>query len=229
LPTSFAPFEGLDPLYLTKRAIGNSAIRPNAKMFLRFRPLVVGLVLLSTSMIRAADPSSQQINAPPIDLETGLTYKNFAGFRFENTQIDRDGEWGYTVQYRPPGGGWLWVRVSECGPDPVPQGPNSRHVDGSLKSLSQALSELVAERSYELISAPVTDAVTIGEGPAAQRFKRVTRVVRSQGREMTFAAHITGYRGYVLNILALTPRDQGDRARRDFEAFLKEFARNFKP
>jgi hypothetical protein len=169
---------------------------------------------------------------PPIhDVNTGLTFGDLAGFKFEKATVSTGNGKGdpfrYAVNFRPPGPGLFQILMSDCGTGHVPDGPDSNEIDTQVNLDIADLSYQKEKGLLDAVESIDHSVVSIGEGTAAPQFRRITSYFRKNQDRMVLDYYFVGYRGYLIAFRAAFPQERHVAGTQDCQRFLAEFARAF--
>jgi hypothetical protein len=185
--------------------------------------------------LNAASVSAQTFvwKKPPVhDANTGLTFRDLVGFKFEKATLimgNGKGEpFRYAVNFQPPGPGLFQILMSDCGTANVPAGPDSNEIDTQVNLDIFDLADQKEKHLLDTLKSIDHGVVAIGEGSDAPQFRRLTSVFQKDQNQMVLDYYFVGYRGYLIAFRAAFPRERQVAATQECQRFLREFARQFK-
>jgi hypothetical protein len=195
------------------------------------RTLILMAMTGATIWSIASDTFAQTFvwKKPPVhDANTGLTFRDLAGFKFEKATLSAGTgkePFRYAVDYQPPAPGLFQILISDCGTANVPEGPDSDDIDTQV---NLDIFDLSYQKDKGLLDAVETIdhcVVSIGKGPNAPQFRRVTTFFQKNQNQMVLDYYFVGYHGYLIAFRAAFPQERRAAGTQECQRFLAEFAR----
>jgi hypothetical protein len=190
--------------------------------------VVVVATLLNLGLQQGVAQSFVLHRRPVRDGNTGLAFRDMAGFTLDTVKIDQGERFQYVVDYIPPTEGKLQITLFDLNDPNTPNGPDSQ-MPKTWSVVNKAIFwGKVATRDFDRIEEGPDTIVTIGEGDAGVRFLKSTITSYKGAKEDINLHYASAYRGYSITIEASFPKSRQEADYADLEKFLAEFGKMFK-